>query len=78
MAVTLASGLPAPAEARAIRERAGWTRQRMAIELGTSESTLVRWEVGECGPSSKHVVAYMQLLARLDRQNRGQRQEGVA
>lgn len=72
MAVTISTGLPSPAEARAIRERAGWTRQRMAVELGTSESTLVRWEVGECAPSSRHVLPYLQLLNRLDRLNRSQ------
>lgn len=74
MAATLAAGIPAPDEARAIRERAGWTRQRMAVELGTSESTLVRWEVGGCSPSGRNAIAYLRLLNRLDRQNRGQRE----
>lgn len=71
MAVTLAAGLPAPAAARAIRERAGWTRQRMAVQLGTSESTLVRWETGGSSPSGRNAIAYMQLLARLDRETAG-------
>ncbi len=71
MAVTIAAGMPTPTEARGIRERAGWTRQRMAVELGTSESTLARWEVGGCSPSGRNAIAYLQLLDRLDRETAG-------
>ncbi len=39
-----APGLPPPAVARAVREAAGVTQDRMAEELGVHRVTIARWE----------------------------------
>lgn len=71
MAVPLAADPPTPERARAIREAAGWSRRRMAIELGIAESSIVRWEDGLHVPSGRHLLAYMRLLDRLNRETAG-------
>ena len=61
--------LPDPAEARTIRERARWSRNRMATELGVTEQSIVRWEAGVV-PRGINLLAYLALLARLDQEAR--------
>lgn len=62
--------LPRPATARAIRERAGWSRQRMADRLGVHIQTLICWELGTRGPAGARRWVYADLLAELDQQSR--------
>jgi DNA-binding transcriptional regulator YiaG len=57
--------LPEPAEARAIRERAGVTQARLASELGVSAVTISRWECGQRQPRGQHRDAYARLLREL-------------
>lgn len=66
-----AGELPDGATARRIRERAGWPRIRVALELGVTEHTIVRWELHGVVPSGQNLLAYMQLLARLDQEAAG-------
>lgn len=62
--------LPHPTVARAIRERAGWPRQRMADHLNVHIQTLIKWELGTCGPAGQRKWAYAALLADLERTRR--------
>jgi transcriptional regulator with XRE-family HTH domain len=63
--------LPYPTVARRIRERAGWSRQRMADELGVHVQTLIGWELGLGIPSRSNIWPYAALLDRLGRPTRG-------
>lgn len=58
--------LPPPAVARAIREAAGVTQERMAAELSVHRVTLARWEQ-ENGrsPRGELRVRYVRLLREL-------------
>lgn len=58
--------LPSPAEARAIRERAGVSQGRLGAEIGKSAMTVHRWETGEHTPSGEARLAYARLLRQLD------------
>lgn len=60
--------LPTPALARAIRQAAGVSQQRLADELGVGRVTVTRWESGERRPRGPLAVAYAQLLAELRRE----------
>ena len=57
--------LPPPEIRRAIREQAGLSRERIAVELDVSESSIRRWETGEKRPRHQHAVAYSELLGRI-------------
>ncbi len=57
--------LPAPDDARAIRERAGVSQTRLAEELGVHRITVGRWETGTREPRGALRVAYARLLLRL-------------
>lgn len=67
--------LPDRFTCRAIRERAGLPRRVIAERLGCHEQSVVEWELGICGVSGKYLIAYMNLLATLDREN--QRREAT-
>ena len=54
-----------PQEIRALRDRLGWSRERMAHELGVSASTIVRWEAGTTRPSNLAVQALGRLTRRV-------------
>jgi DNA-binding transcriptional regulator YiaG len=57
--------LPEPAERRAIRERLGLSRERVARELGVSQETVFQWEAGNATPRKANLPAYVELLERL-------------
>lgn len=57
--------LPAPALARAIREAAGVSQERIAQELGVDRVTVTRWESGARRPRGAQAVAYARLLEQL-------------
>jgi transcriptional regulator with XRE-family HTH domain len=49
--------------AREIRERAGWSRERCAKELGTvAASALMKWELGGSVPHAGNALRYRRLL----------------
>jgi DNA-binding XRE family transcriptional regulator len=78
--VCLMASLPAPAEARAIRERAGVSQARLAAELGVHPITVCHWERGASRPTTRGGVrqAYAQLLSDLDAAVRTVGQESAA
>ena len=57
--------LPTAAERRRIREDAGISRREMAKALGTSWTSVQRWEEG--ARPRKHEAAYARLLDELRR-----------
>lgn len=58
-------GLPSPALARAIREAAGVSQDRLAEELGVHRVTVARWEAGTRRPQGRRLAAYLSLLDAL-------------
>ena len=44
------------------RLAAGWRLQDLAQRIGVSKTTVIRWEMGENAPTSKHVRALAQAL----------------
>lgn len=56
---------PDPTHARAIREQFGWSRSRMAQELGVHETSIVRWESGGGGPAGRRLDEWASLLDRM-------------
>lgn len=44
------------------REAHGWTQERLANELGTTQQTVQRWETGAVDPKISKVVAMSELL----------------
>ncbi len=63
--VRAARALPTPALARAIRQAAGVSQQRLADELGVGRVTVTRWEQGTRRPRGRLAVAYARLLQEL-------------
>jgi DNA-binding transcriptional regulator YiaG len=63
-------GLPSPARARAIRQDAEVSQQRMASELGVHRVTVARWEAGRRRPRGQHRDAYAALLHALEQEIR--------
>jgi transcriptional regulator with XRE-family HTH domain len=59
--------LPPPPVARAIREAAHVTQERLAEELGVHRVSLARWEAGTRAPRGKLRARYAQLLRELER-----------
>lgn len=57
--------LPQPAMARAIRETAGVSQERVAEELGVHPVTVYRWEKGTRRPRGRLLRSYADLLAQL-------------
>lgn len=62
--------MPGPDVARQIREAAGVSRARFALELGVHEITVQRWEAGTCTPRGGLRRSYARLLADLDQVTR--------
>lgn len=58
--------LPAPRQRRLIRESAGASQRDLADALGVHVMTLNRWERGQVRPRAQHVVAYADILRRLE------------
>ena len=63
--VRAAQRLPTPAVARAIRQAAGVTQQRVADELAINRVTVARWELGERSPRGELRLRYVELLDTL-------------
>jgi DNA-binding transcriptional regulator YiaG len=57
--------LPPAAERKAIRKAAGATLRDVASEIGTSATSVFRWEQG--AKPGMHTAAYAQLLEELKR-----------
>ena len=47
-----------------LREKKGWTQERLAELLQTDQATISRWECGECEPRSDPVRQILESLAR--------------
>lgn len=62
--------LPDRHTCRAIRERAGLSRRIIAERLGCHEQSVTQWELGGYRVGGKYLIAYMNLLAELDREAR--------
>lgn len=61
-----AADLPPPAERRAIRDAARFTRREVAERLGVSESSIRLWESPKSPtPIRAHLAPYMQLLREM-------------
>jgi len=65
--VRMLQELPKPARARAIREAAGLSQGRIALELGVHRITVSRWENGERCPRGASRLAWADLLDTLRR-----------
>ena len=63
--VRAARKLPPPAIARAIREEAGVSQQRLADELGVNRVTVARWELGVRVSRGELRLRYIALLEEL-------------
>lgn len=55
-----------PEEIRALRERLGLTQQQMADKIGTTNTTISRWELGTARPRG----LYLREIKRLARSGR--------
>jgi len=63
--VRQARRLPPPQLAKAIREAAGVSQQRLADELGVHRVSVARWELGQRRPRGQLLTAYTALLDAL-------------
>jgi DNA-binding transcriptional regulator YiaG len=63
--VRRARRLPPPPLARAIREAADVSQERMAGELGVHRVTVARWETGRRRPRGQLLHSYLALLDEL-------------
>jgi DNA-binding transcriptional regulator YiaG len=66
--VRMARSLPSPKMARAIREAAQLSQDRVADALGVSRVCVSRWELGLRKPRRKNRAAWAALLAALSAQ----------
>lgn len=57
--------LPAPGVARAVRQAAGISQERLAAEIGVHRVTLARWESGTSRPRGSVRARYTTLLEDL-------------
>ena len=57
--------LPAPQLRRAIRVNAGLSEEDVGGELGVHRATVCRWELGQRSPRGHLLVAYLDLLRKL-------------
>jgi predicted transcriptional regulator len=60
------SKLPAPAQRRRKRERAGVSIRRAAAVNGVAPMTFLRWERGKVQPRRSNAVRYRRFLDALD------------
>jgi DNA-binding transcriptional regulator YiaG len=63
----VARRLPPPSARRAIREAAGVTQQRIAVELGVTRAAVSFWEQGRCDPRGDRRLRYVAILEGLQR-----------
>ena len=58
-------------EIKELRQRSGWTQERLARELGVSVMTVSRWETGKQKPipSLQHALDLLPGLHRSKRKN---------
>jgi len=59
--------LPDPAMCRAIRVRAGASKQDVATPLGVTRQCITLWESGKRTPQGKNLLAYASVLMLLER-----------
>ena len=45
------------------RMKHGWSKRRMATELGVSIPSIMRWEAGKCAPDDYNMFNIRKLLA---------------
>lgn len=57
-----------PGWATAVRQASGVTQARIAEELGVTRMAVSRWESGQRRPRGRLLVAYVELLSRLQRE----------
>jgi putative transcriptional regulator len=57
-------------EIKALRDRLGWSQERLAQEMGVSFTTVNRWETGKCKPSQL-AEAWMRELGDDDAKRNG-------
>jgi HTH-type transcriptional regulator/antitoxin MqsA len=57
--------LPAPQMRRAIRVNVGLSEDDVARELSVHRATVCRWELGQRSPRGHLLVAYLELLRKL-------------
>ncbi len=50
---------------QSMRDQLGWSREKMAVELGVSLRTVCRWETGENEPSPLALDKIRILVAKL-------------
>lgn len=60
-------GLPSPTRRRCIREQAHLSQGDIAAALGVTWSAVSRWEAGLREPTGPNLIAYADLLDRLQR-----------
>lgn len=63
--IRLLQSLPTPGKAKAIREAAGISQERLAEELGVHRVTLTRWELGERRPRGASRLKYAEILIKI-------------
>jgi DNA-binding transcriptional regulator YiaG len=56
--------LPAPTEARRVREAAGLTQQQIGDVIGVDRATVCRWESGVRSPRGPAARLYLTVLKR--------------
>jgi len=59
--------LPPPALRRAVREAAGLSQARCALEFEVDRATFSRWEGGQRQPRGTALVAYAEFIEELAR-----------
>ncbi len=57
-----ASGVPAPASLRALREAAGLSQWQLAVRLGVTEGAVSRWEAGDRQPNARYLADLARLI----------------
>jgi DNA-binding transcriptional regulator YiaG len=58
--------LPTPHRRREIRRTVGLSQRTLAEAIGTSRSSLARWEAGAAWPRGAELQHYVRLLERLE------------
>ncbi len=51
-------------EIKQLRERLGWTKEKMALSLGVEPITIRRWEAGRSRPSQLALRELKRLIRR--------------
>lgn len=64
-----AKRLAANGHGREVRRAAGLSLHDMAAPIGVADATLYRWENGQRKPTGQPAVAWVELIADLERAN---------